>query len=52
MESQTNSSQRTYWLYFLISAVAILGFLIIRPEWFWVVLPFFCVYFVKAMDWI
>lgn len=52
MTTQTSESAKKYWLYFGISTVAILAFLVIKPEWFWLALPFFCVYFVKAMDWI
>jgi hypothetical protein len=28
------------WLIFLVSTVAMVGFLILKPEWVWVVWPF------------
>ncbi|MDB9914357.1 hypothetical protein OAD00_00730 [Saprospiraceae bacterium] len=40
-----------YWLYFAVSLLLTIGFLIILPEWFWVMLPFLLTYFVQAMDW-
>lgn len=44
-------SVKMYWLYTIISLVVTLGFLVVKPEWFWVPLPFLCTYFVKAMRW-
>jgi hypothetical protein len=41
-----------YWMLFGISLAVMIGLLCTRPEWFWVVLPFVCTYFVQAMDWI
>ncbi|HRO07612.1 MAG TPA: hypothetical protein PK611_00085 [Saprospiraceae bacterium] len=40
-----------YWIYTLLSLVGIILFFIFKPEWFWVMLPSFCTYFVKAMRW-
>jgi hypothetical protein len=40
-----------YWLYFIIANILCVLFLIFLPEWFWVMLPFQCTYFVQAMDW-
>jgi len=48
----TAAAQKQYWLYFGVSLVAMLAFLVIKPEWFWVVLPFVCTFFVKGMDWL
>jgi len=38
------------WLMTLASLAAIIVFLMVLPEWFWVALPFFLTYFVKALD--
>jgi hypothetical protein len=46
-----NTSTKKYWLYFMISMVAMIAFLILLPEWFWVMLPFVGTSFVYAMDW-
>jgi hypothetical protein len=37
---------------FLVSILAIAGFLYLKPEWFWVVLPFFFTSFVRSKNWI
>ena len=49
--SSTTKSTVKYWLYFAVSLILTIGFLIILPEWFWVMLPFLLTYFVQAMDW-
>lgn len=49
--TSTTESTRTYWLYTVLSLAAIAAFLVVSPEWFWVALPFFATYFVKAMRW-
>ena len=38
------------WLMTLASLAAMIVFLLVLPEWFWVALPFFLTYFVKALD--
>ncbi len=38
------------WLMTLVSLVAMIAFLLLLPEWFWVTLPFFLTYLVKALD--
>lgn len=48
----TATSTKTYWLYFFISLLVTIGFLILLPEWFWVVLPFLFTSLVKAFDWL
>ena len=48
----TATSTGKYWIYFLISLVVTIGFLIILPEWFWVALPFLFTALVKAFDWL
>ncbi len=48
----TTSNTGAAKLYFLISLVAIIAFLMFKPEWFWVVLPFLLTSFVKAKNWI
>ncbi len=40
-----------YWIYFTISVLLTVGFLLVKPEWFWVMLPFVCTYFIQALDW-
>ena len=50
MDTNTKSTGK-YWVYFLISLVAMVALMIIIPEWFWVLLPMVCTYFVMAMDW-
>lgn len=49
MASKSNSTGK-YWLYFIISLIAMIALLIFRPEWFWVALPFVLTYLVYAMD--
>lgn len=49
--STTTESVRMYWLYTLVSLLGTFAFLYFKPEWFWVMLPFFFTYFVKAMRW-
>ncbi len=49
MEVTKNKTSK-YWLYFAIASVAVLALLFIRPEWFWVALPFQLGYLVKALD--
>ena len=50
MDTNTKSTGK-YWIYFLISTVAMIALMVIIPEWFWVLLPMVCTYFVMAMDW-
>ena len=47
----TKKSTKTYWLLFFVSLLFMIGFLILLPEWFWVMLPFVGTAFVYAMDW-
>jgi len=46
-----NTSTRKHWLSFFISLAGMIAFLILLPEWFWVMLPFVGTSFVYAMDW-
>jgi hypothetical protein len=46
----TQESNKKDWFIFAISLVAMIVLLIILPEWFWVVLPFVCTYFIKAIN--
>ena len=48
----STTSTGTYWIYFFISLVLTIVFLIFWPEWFWVVLPFLFTALVKAFDWL
>ncbi len=45
-------SKGIYWIVTLVSLAATIGFLLIRPEWFWVCLPFLLTAFVHAMGWV
>jgi len=48
----TTTSTGKYWIYFLISLIVTIGFLVVLPEWFWVPLPFLFTTLVKAFDWL
>lgn len=50
MEETKKTSRGIYWLLFLLSTAAFVGFLILKPEWFWVTLPFVTTTLAKAMD--
>mgnify|MGYP000176562841 CR=1 FL=1 len=41
-----------YWIYFVVSLVVTILFLIFWPEWFWVPLPVVLTALVKAFDWL
>lgn len=47
--STDTSSTKLDWIIFLVSLVACIGFLMIKPEWFWVTLPFLFTYLVRAL---
>lgn len=49
--TSSSESIRMYWIYTLLSLVGIVVFLMFKPEWFWVMLPSFFTYFIKAMKW-
>jgi hypothetical protein len=44
-----NASSRKDWFLFIVSAVIFFLMLIWLPQWFWLALPFFCTYLVKAV---
>ncbi|MFT6333430.1 MAG: hypothetical protein ACJATI_000157 [Halioglobus sp.] len=48
----TATSTKTYWVYFFVSLLVTIGFLVVWPEWFWVPLPFLFTSLVKAFDWL
>ncbi|HNR08469.1 MAG TPA: hypothetical protein PKM27_14210 [Saprospiraceae bacterium] len=48
MNQTKSESSRLMWVYTLISLVIMLFLLAVKPEWFWVALPFFGTYLVKA----
>jgi hypothetical protein len=54
METQVNTEKKEskglYWLIVLVSLTACILFLLFKPEWFWVTLPFLFTYLVKALD--
>ena len=47
-----NTDVKKYWLYFFGSLLATIAFLIFKPEWFWVMLPFVGTSFVLAKNWL
>ncbi|MBK9733663.1 MAG: hypothetical protein IPO92_01330 [Saprospiraceae bacterium] len=49
--TSSSESTRIYWIYALLSLGGVVAFLMIKPEWFWVMLPPFLTYFVKGMRW-
>lgn len=49
VREETNAHRARYWLITLVSFVAFILFLIYKPEWFWVTLPFLTTYLVKAL---
>jgi len=50
MNTENTSSTRLDWMLFLVSLVACIAFLMIKPEWFWVTLPFLFTYLVRALN--
>ncbi|MEE9438229.1 MAG: hypothetical protein V3V14_04465 [Saprospiraceae bacterium] len=49
--SSTKSATGKWWIYFFLSLALTIVFLVLWPEWFWVVLPFLFTSLVKAFDW-
>lgn len=43
----TGKAKMLFWVFLAIMIV----FMVVKPEWFWVWLPFVCTYFVQMMDW-
>ncbi|MDI3320718.1 hypothetical protein [Pinibacter soli] len=39
-----------YWLLFFISTIALVSAIVLRFEYLTLIIPFVCLYFVKAMD--
>jgi hypothetical protein len=48
MAESNNESSKVLWTYTFVSLVVMVLFLAFKPEWFWVALPFFGTYLVKA----
>lgn len=46
----TPAETRKYWIYTAISTLGMCAFLVVQPEWFWVMLPFVFTSLVKAYD--
>ncbi len=44
------SSKGLNWIITIISLVIVVALVIVKPEWFWVALPFFLTYLVMALD--
>jgi len=49
MAEATKESTKLMWIYTFISLAVMLLLLAVKPEWFWVALPFFGTYLVKAL---
>lgn len=49
MAEATKDSPKLMWTYTFISLAVMLVLLAVKPEWFWVALPFFGTYLVKAL---
>ncbi|HLO56337.1 MAG TPA: hypothetical protein VK169_18720 [Saprospiraceae bacterium] len=49
--TSSTESVRLYWIYTILSLAGTVAFLMIKPEWFWVMLPPLLTYFIKAMKW-
>jgi hypothetical protein len=47
--SEVKTGQKSDWLIFLVSLVAMIVLLIVATPWFWVALPFVLTYLVKAI---
>jgi len=47
--SENNTSQKSDWLYFMISTAITVFLLVYFPAWFWVGLPFVLTYLTKAL---
>ncbi|MEL6987880.1 MAG: hypothetical protein AAGK97_08625 [Bacteroidota bacterium] len=48
--SEAKESKAKYWMITAISFAAIVILLVVKPEFFWVALPFFFTYLTKAFD--
>lgn len=46
----TTKSTGKYWFLFLLSLAGMIGMIIFKAEFFWLVLPFVGTYFAKALD--
>ncbi len=49
METAKKSTGK-YAFLFLLSLAACIAFLVLKPEWFWVTLPFLITFLVKTFD--
>jgi hypothetical protein len=47
---EVQKASRANWLYFFISLVACILFLVFQPAWFWVTLPFLFTFLVRSFD--
>jgi len=47
---ETKEAKAKYWMITAVSFIAVVGLLIVIPEFFWVALPFFFTYLAKAFD--
>ncbi|MCP9237403.1 hypothetical protein [Lewinella sp. JB7] len=48
-ETQPHTTQRNYWIFFLISLVIFFLMLIFMNQWFWVSMPFMLTFLVMAL---
>jgi hypothetical protein len=52
MSNSVTTVNKKYRMYFLVFTLLMVATLFIKPEWFWVWLPFVCTYFVLMLDWL
>ena len=48
--AEEKKSRAKYWVLFLISAAAFATLLVVKPEFFWVTIPFVGTFAAQAMD--
>ncbi|MEP7267976.1 MAG: hypothetical protein ABI844_10150 [Saprospiraceae bacterium] len=48
MEESKKESSKQLWLYTFVSLAVMIILLAVKPEWFWIALPFSATYLVKA----
>ena len=49
MESSTNDSTRMDWIWTIVSGVIMILLLMYANQWFWLAMPFFFTYLVRAL---
>ncbi len=52
MENTEKKSNSKNWTLFFISTIVMIALLFVKPEWFWLALPFSLTYFSEAMNYL